>query len=196
MTRLALHACCGPCLIEPLDALRAEFGEPTVIYANSNIQPAEEYELRRSTLVSYADSVDVRVIEAAYDPERWMRVVGSAGADAGAARCHACYALRLSEAAAVAASEGCDALGTTLTVSPYQDADAIRAEGERACSSAGIRYVHRDFRPRYAEATRRSRQLGMYRQNYCGCLFSKAEAEADRERRRAERATRRQTSGQ
>ncbi|MGV8082385.1 MAG: epoxyqueuosine reductase QueH [Coriobacteriia bacterium] len=187
MTRLALHACCGPCLLEPLDAYRAEFGEVTVIYANSNIHPAEEYGLRRSTLESYARQAELRVLEAPYDPERWMREVGPL-ADAGAARCRACYAFRLRETAELAAHEGFDALATTLTVSPYQDPDAIRAEGERACASAGLEYVHRDFRDRYPEATRRSRELGMYRQNYCGCIFSKAEAEAARERRRAERA--------
>ena len=95
-------------------------------------------------------------------------------------RCRACYRLRLEEAAAAAVEGGYDALTTTLAVSPYQFTDVIREELERACENAGIASHFEDFRPYYDEATRISRELGMYRQNYCGCRFSVAEGEATR----------------
>lgn len=184
--RLLLHACCGPCLIVPLESLAAEADTVTIVFANSNIHPADEYERRLDVLRVHAAEIGVCVVELPYDLAAWTARVGPL-AEAGAARCRACYALRLEGAAVYAAENGYDALATTLTVSPYQDAGAIREEGERAASRAGLRYLHRDFRDRYAEATRRSRERGMYRQNYCGCVFSEVEAREERAARKAAR---------
>ena len=184
---LLLHACCGPCLLEPLDALAREADEVTVAYANPNIHPADEYVRRRDTLLEYAADADVNVVELPYDPEAWEAAVGPL-ANAGAARCRACYRLRLGLAARMAADGGFDALATTLSVSPYQDQVAINEEGRAAAASAGLRWLDRDFRDRYRDATVRSRALGMYRQNYCGCVYSQAEAAAQREARKAARA--------
>lgn len=103
------------------------------------------------------------------------------------ARCRACYRLRFEEAARYAREHGFAALGTTLSVSPYQYTRIIREELERACAREGIKACFADYRPFYDEATRRSREGGMYRQNYCGCRFSDAEAAAEREERRAAR---------
>ena len=183
--KLLLHACCGPCLLEPLDALAAD-ADITIIYANPNIHPLEEYLRRRDVLLSHADRVGAEVVELRYDPAAWMREVGPL-ARAGAERCRACYRLRLGMTARYAADNGFDAIATTLTVSPYQDALAIGSEGERAAAEAGVSYLHRDFRDRYPEATRRSRELGMYRQNYCGCVFSEIEARRQRDDRKAAR---------
>jgi predicted adenine nucleotide alpha hydrolase (AANH) superfamily ATPase len=185
--KLLLHACCGPCLIEPLDEFSKSASELAIVYTNSNIHPAEEYERRRDTLRAYADGLGATVVELAYDPAAWARAVGPR-ADAGAERCRACYRLRLGEAARYAAENGYDALATTLTISPYQDPDAIRDEGQAAAAHVGIEWVDRDFRSVYPEATRRSRELGMYRQNYCGCELSDVEAQEQRATRRAERA--------
>jgi predicted adenine nucleotide alpha hydrolase (AANH) superfamily ATPase len=184
--RLLLHACCGPCLLEPLDALRGEAGSVTVAFANPNIHPAEEYEHRRDVLVAYAREAGVEVVELPYDREAWDAQVAPL-ASAGAERCRACYRLRLGMAAEYAAQHGFDALATTLTVSPYQHHLEIREEGERAASAAGVRWLDRDFRERYRAATIRSRELGMYRQNYCGCRYSIGEAEAERVARKAAR---------
>jgi predicted adenine nucleotide alpha hydrolase (AANH) superfamily ATPase len=185
--KLLLHACCGPCLIEPLDEFSAIADELAVVFTNSNIHPAEEYERRLDTLRAYADSVGATVIELAYDPEAWAEAVGPL-ADSGAERCRACYRLRLGEAARYAAENGYDALSTTLTISPYQSSEAIREEGQAAAAASGLEWVDRDFRDSYSEATRRSRELGMYRQNYCGCALSDIEAHEQRAARRAERA--------
>lgn len=185
--KLGLHACCGPCLLEPLDALSGDADEVIVVFANPNIHPFEEYERRRDTLLAYAESAGVTVVEAPYDPARWVAEVGSAAGDA-TERCRRCYALRMGMAAEVAAASGCDALATTLTVSPYQDAESIESESTSAARAVGIRYVGSDFRDRYPSATRRSRELGMYRQNYCGCILSDIEARQARAARREQRA--------
>ncbi|HAM15323.1 MAG TPA: hypothetical protein DCP91_05605 [Eggerthellaceae bacterium] len=103
-------------------------------------------------------------------------------------RCRACYRLRLQEAAAYAADNGFEGLATTLAVSPYQFTDIIGQETQRACEQAGIAALVRDFRPYYDEATRISRELGMYRQNYCGCRFSVQEGQATRDFVKQQRA--------
>ncbi|HEY5539908.1 MAG TPA: epoxyqueuosine reductase QueH, partial [Coriobacteriia bacterium] len=178
--RLLLHACCGPCLLEPLDALAAQADSVVIAFANPNIHPAEEYERRRDTLLGYAKDVGVEVVELPYDPGAWREAVAPL-ADAGAERCRACYRLRLGLAARMAAEGGYYALATTLSVSPYQDQDAINEEGRSAAAAAGIDWLERDFRNLYRDATARSRELGMYRQNYCGCVYSQGEAEAARQ---------------
>lgn len=183
--RILLHACCGPCLLEPYDAL-SQASEVDVCYANPNIAPADEYVRRRDTLAAYARRAGIRVLEVPYEPGRWERAVAGTGDDR-AARCRACYRLRIGMVAAEAARLGYDAVASTLTVSPYQDQDAVREEGAAAGDAAGVRFLETDFRDRYPEATRRSRDLGMYRQNYCGCGPSAAEAEADRAARKAAR---------
>lgn len=191
--KLAMHACCGPCLLEPYDAL-ASRGLVTVVYWNPNIHPAEEYERRRDTLSAYAASAGIQVVELPYDPAAWFESVGR-HARTPAERCRACYDLRLGEVARWAAEHGYDAIATTLTVSPYQDAGEIEKSGERAAAAAGIEYIGEDFRDRYPEATRRSRELEMYRQNYCGCVMSDVEAREQRAARKAERAARRTQKG-
>lgn len=184
--RIMLHACCGPCLLEPFDALAAT-DEVRVVYANPNIHPREEYERRRDTLLEYAHERGIEVDEAPYEPEAWADAVRGLE-DRPGERCRECFRLRLGLAAARAAELGCDAVATTLTVSPYQDPDAIREAGEAAAAEHGVRFLVTDFRDRYAEASRRSRELGMYRQDFCGCRYSKDEADAARECRRAEKA--------
>lgn len=185
-SRLALHACCGPCLIEPYDGLEAEGFDVTVVYYNPNIQPTVEYERRRETLAEYALARGIEFVVLPHDPAEWEQTAGRA--ESREERCRACYQLRIGGVAAWAAANGVGEVATTLTVSPYQDAQAIAEIGSSAAELWGIHYVDRDFRERYPEATRRSRELGMYRQNYCGCGPSEREAAAEREARRAARA--------
>ena len=206
--KLLLHACCGPCSLEPTRILRAAGHDLAIYYANSNIAPADEHVRRLATLRTWADGEGLPVIEGLYDPAAWKACAGRVGTAALAAiggdvlrsatepsareaRCRACYRLRLSETARTAAELGFDGVGTTLSVSPYQFTEIIGEELERAAAGAGVRAVFEDFRPFYDEAVRRSRALGMYRQNYCGCRFSEAEAEAERKARKAARAAER-----
>lgn len=200
--KLLLHACCGPCSMEPLRILLAEGHDISIFYANSNIAPEPEYRHRLSELLKFAAHEGVRVIEGNYDPAQWERYVAPIGRamaqkaqertekptsvaelldDANRRnRCRACYKLRLCEAARYAHEHDFDAVSTTLSVSPYQFIDIIREELTRACKQNSIAPDFRDFRPYYDEATRRSREAGMYRQDYCGCSFSIAEGEATR----------------
>ncbi len=225
--KMLLHACCGPCSLEPSRILREEGHDITIFYANSNIAPDGEYARRLDTLRSWAEPAGIAVSEGVCDRGAWQRTAGRIGERAleearqrlaaeaksdelhgfgrfgeltldeaaalavdpekRAARCRVCYRLRLEEAARRAAEEGFEALSTTLAVSPYQYTDIIREELERAAAQAGVAAVFEDFRPFYPEATRRSRELGMYRQNYCGCSISDLEAAAERAERKAER---------
>jgi predicted adenine nucleotide alpha hydrolase (AANH) superfamily ATPase len=179
-TPLLLHACCGPCSLEPLRLLREEGFEPTICWTNPNIQPLEEHDLRLRTLMDWArDVAHVEVVIAGDDRERWERAVAPFGF-AREARCRACYALRLSEACHTARDLGFSHVSTTLVVSPYQLFDTCREVLEGLAGAYGLTMVWRDFRDWYPTATTRSRELGMYRQNYCGCRFSAAEAAIER----------------
>ncbi len=191
--RVMLHACCGPCLLEPYDDLAAEH-QVRVVFANPNIHPVKEYERRRDTLLEYASSRGIEVDEPPYDPSEWDRAVSGLEGDRGT-RCLACFGLRLGIVAKRAAASGYDAVATTLTVSPYQDPEAIRQAGEAACADAGVGFLVTDYRDRYGDAVRRSRELGMYRQDFCGCRYSEAEARDARERRRARRSAGRDGGG-
>lgn len=184
---LLLHACCGPCSLEPVRLLREEGFEPTILWTNPNIQPVSEHERRLSTLQRWAREVaHVDVIVAADDRDLWERAAAPHGMDRRA-RCRACYALRLAEACRVARERGFTHVSTTLAVSPYQLFDDCGEILARIAAAHGLTAVWRDFRPHYADATRTSRELGMYRQNYCGCRFSAVEAALDRQAARDER---------
>ena len=190
---ILLHACCGPCSIEPVKLLREEGFEPVICWSNPNIQPVAEHDHRLRTLESWArDVAHVEVVVAGDDRDAWERLVAPHGFDRET-RCRACYALRLSEACRVARERGIDHVSTTLAVSPYQLFDACGRVLGGLCRANGLVPVWRDFRPLYPEATRVSRELGMYRQNYCGCRFSAAEAAVERHAARdARKAARRE----
>lgn len=178
-TPLLLHACCGPCSLEPLRVLREQGFLPTIVYVNPNIQPRDEYVRRLETLRAWAAGENVEVVEGPYEAERWEREVARYGTNR-LARCQACYRLRLEGAATLAAELGCAHMSTTLAVSPYQLFDACGTELGRICARAGLVAVWQDFRPLYPQATTRAKELGLYRQNYCGCRFSAAEAALER----------------
>lgn len=186
MTRLLLHACCAPCSLEPVRLLMEEGFEPTICWTNPNIQPRTEHDRRLEELRRWTADSGIPLIEASDDRARWDASVARFGTDR-ARRCRACYALRLAEACRVAEREGISHIGTTLAVSPYQLFDTCNDVLERLAAAHGLTPVIRDFRPWYPQATARSRELGMYRQNYCGCRFSAAEAALDRARMRDER---------
>lgn len=191
-TPLLLHAYCGPCSLEPVRLLREEGFEPTICWTNPNIQPVAEHDLRLRTLCAWAEDVaHVDVIVAGDNRDAWERGVAPAAFDRGR-RCRTCYALRLSESCRVACEHGFTHVSTTLAVSPYQLYDTCSDLLERLARQHGLIPVVRDFRPYYSKATRESRELGMYRQNYCGCRFSAAEAAIERhEARDARKAAKR-----
>jgi len=190
--KLLLHACCGPCSLEPVRLLLEEGHDITIAFANSNIQPSAEYDHRLQTLLTWANEEGIPVVDFPYNPAAWHEFAGVIQLTGGprAERCRRCYHMRLEEAAAYAATHGFEALSTTLAVSPYQLFDICHEELVDVCDRWNITPIWQDFRPYYPEATRRSREAGMYRQNYCGCAYSKAEADAERAARKAQRARR------
>lgn len=168
----------------------ADFG---IYYDNPNIHPATEYERRLETIKEFvAEPHGLPFIEGPYDPQEWEQRAGTYGTDREK-RCRACYRMRFERLAAMAAEQGYDAIGSTLTISPYQYTSAIIEELERAAAGVGLASDAHDYRDCYPEATRRSRELGMYRQNYCGCRFSIAEAQAERREHAARRAAEKRT---
>lgn len=265
MTKMLLHACCGPCSLEP-SRLLIDAGTPfSIFFSNSNIHPQEEYELRLATIREFQRTQNVEVIEGEYNRAEWDNSAGAigeklvnlqqelglddeiipapnpyplpvlpdecgegervAGVDeraAGAdkrgddgnckitraawssefatkndalshlaelrqARCRACYRLRFEETCSYAKEHGFDAVGTTLSVSPYQYTNIIREELERACENTGLTCAFVDYRPYFETNEARSKELGMYRQNYCGCHFSYDEAQEERAYRKKAR---------
>ncbi len=186
--KLLLHACCGPCSLEPVRCLLEEGHDITIAYMNSNIDTQEEYSHRLNTLLSWAKKENIPVIEGSYNPEYWRKAISSAWDNKAPreSRCRACYRLRFEELARYAHENNFEALTTTLTVSPYQFTSIIEEELERCVAPyPNITALFRDYRENYPEATKRSRALGMYRQNYCGCSFSNEEAKQEREERKA-----------
>jgi len=179
--KLALHTCCAPCLIEPLRLLSAEFADLIVVYYNPNITPEEEYRRRRDTFVSYAQLTYTPYGELDYDAQRWQEAMGThlavldeSGHDTAPespARCRRCYELRFEPVIAWAAEHGSTHFATTLTVSPFQQRDVIDEAARRLCDEAGLTYAGRDFSAHYPDALRVARELGLYRQNYCGCTL-------------------------
>ncbi|GBF35328.1 diacylglucosamine hydrolase like [Desulfocucumis palustris] len=170
--KLLLHTCCGPCTIYPLDKIREEAMDVTGYYYNPNIHPYSEWLKRRETLENYAREKDFRlIVDEDYPLEEFLRSV----VHRESVRCSYCYAMRLRRAAKVARKGKFDCFSSTLLVSPFQKHDLIKEIGEAVAKETGIPFYYADFRPGYKEAASRSRELGMYRQQYCGCIYSEKE---------------------
>lgn len=174
--KLLLHACCGPCSLEPVRVLRERGVEPTIFFSNSNIAPKAEYDERLSAIKKWAKQNDVEFIEDTYDNAEWIDVVKSCKG-AKPERCRECYKMRLNHACEFAKNNGYDSVGTTLTISPYQHIDTIEEELNNACKTCGVKSAFEDYSPHYRKAQNRAKEEGVYKQKYCGCLLSKKEAE-------------------
>ena len=170
--KILLHNCCGPCTIYPLQGLRELGHQVHGYFFNPNIHPYTEWLKRSETLLQYASENQLPVItDDQYDLEGYLREVVRREAE----RCRYCYSLRLERAARVAVRGNFDAFTTTLLVSPYQKHDLIREIGMAIAKETSIPFYYADFRPGYREAVQMSRSLGMYRQRYCGCIYSEKE---------------------
>ena len=185
--RLFLHSCCAPCSSYCLEYLRQYF-DITVFYYNPNITFPEEYRHRVEEQKRLIGEMNARpdscgrisFVEGAYEPARFLEAArGLEDCPEGGERCFACYALRLSVAARTAAEGGYDYFTTTLSISPLKNAGKLNAIGEAAGERYGVRYLPSDFKKKggYQRSIELSREYGLYRQDYCGCVFSKAERE-------------------
>lgn len=174
-TRLLLHSCCGPCSSRCLETLKEKFAV-TVLYYNPNITDRAEYEKRKGEQIrllretGWADFLDCD-----YDPAAFFSAVkGLEEEKEGGARCYCCYELRLAETARIAAEKGFDFFCTTLSVSPHKNAQWINEIGERLEKEYGVQWLYSDFKKQngYLRSVELAKEYHLYRQNYCGCVFS------------------------
>ncbi len=167
--KLLLHTCCGPCTIYPLKVLQAANIEVMGFFYRHNIHPFSECLSREETLLEYAKTMGIRVIcQQTYELERFLQSVVFREKD----RCRFCYHDRLSAAAKVAKKGKFDAFSSTLLYSLFQNHELIRQTGESVGKEVGIPFFYRDFREGWKEGIEESKQLKMYRQQYCGCIYS------------------------
>lgn len=195
--RLLLHGCCAPCSSYVLEYL-SRFFSITIWYYNPNISPEEEYRKRAAELQRLVQQLPTRypvtVEVPAWDPAPfWQVSKGLENEPEGGARCRACFSLRLREAAALARSRGYDWYCTTLSISPLKSAALLNELGETIGSEYGISYLPSDFKKKegYKRSLELSREYGLYRQDYCGCVFSQAERELQKQRQNQPKETER-----
>ena len=181
--RLLLHSCCAPCSSYVLEYL-SDYFEITVFYYNPNISPAEEYEKRAAEQQHLIRELPakhpIHLVVGAYEPERFYAVSrGLEQVPEGGERCFRCFRLRLEEAAKMAAEGGFDYFATTLTISPLKNAQKLNEIGEELSDLYKVEHLPSDFKKKngYKRSVELSALYGLYRQNYCGCVFSKRDAE-------------------
>jgi epoxyqueuosine reductase len=170
--KILLHICCGPCAIYPLRTLRAEGHEVSGYFFNPNIHPYSEFAKRRDTLAAFAKSASLPLVtDDRYELESFLK----GALDYGKDRCLFCYKTRLEQAFIQGVERGVDAVTTTLFYSRYQRHADIVAIASDLSGEYDVPFLYEDFRIGWAEGIAESKQRGMYRQKYCGCLFSEHE---------------------
>lgn len=185
--RLLLHVCCAPCSSYVLEYLCRYF-DITACFYNPNISPKSEYDYRAQELVRLTNQMPLSAPVACriedYDPAAFVAIAkGLENEPEGGERCTACYRLRLTETAKIAAAEGYDYFTTTLSISPLKDAVRLNTIGGALAQEYCVPYLYSDFKKRegYKRSIQLSSEYDLYRQDYCGCAFSKAEAERRKE---------------
>lgn len=181
--RLLLQCCCAPCSSYVLEYLSRHFAI-TVLFYNPNISPKAEYQKRLaelSRLIAEQPHLHpVKMLDCAYEPERFFEAVrGMETLPEGGARCAVCYELRLRRTAEAAKDGGFDYFTTTLSISPLKNAEKLNEIGAALSAEYGVPYLFSDFKKKegYKRSIILSKEYGLYRQNYCGCVFSKIQAE-------------------
>ncbi len=176
--RLLLHSCCAPCSSYVLEYL-SEYFSITVFYYNPNIFPAEEYKKRVEEQEALIERLPVKhrisFLEGPYEQERFYELAkGLEDKPEGGERCFRCYHLRLLEAVQMAKAAGFDYFTTTLSISPLKDAQKLNLIGEQLAKEYGVAYLNSDFKKRdgYKRSIELSWEYGLYRQDYCGCVYS------------------------
>ena len=171
--KLLMHTCCAPCSVYCIDALREEGLEPTVFWYNPNIHPYMEYRARRDCLRGYCELVKAEaVFHEEYGLDEFCRNVVS---DIPGRCVNYCYRKRIGETVRYAAKHGYDAFTTTLLVSPYQKHEELVEVCREFAALSGVEFIYRDFRVGFRKGQQKARELGLYMQKYCGCIFSEEE---------------------
>ena len=178
---LLLHTCCAPCSSSVIERL-SDFFNITVFYFNPNIEPYEEYLHRKSEQIRYLKEINrgIEFLDCDYQNEKFKEVSkGLEQLKEGGHRCYKCFELRLYETAIKAKNLNFDYFGTTLTVSPHKNSQIINLIGKEIETKLNIKFLYSDFKKRegYKKSIMLSKEYNLYRQNYCGCIYSKEEAE-------------------
>ena len=167
-----LHICCAPCANMPIEVLRTDGIEVAGYWYNPNIHPFTEYRSRRNCVQDYAKAIQLPLIlKDEYGLRPFVREV----ADDIEGRCVKCYEMRLFDTARQAAEGGFDSFASSLFISPYQNHELMREVAERAAKEYNVEFLYRDFRPYFKEGQEKARELEMYIQKFCGCVFSEQE---------------------
>lgn len=186
--RLLLHSCCAPCSSYCL-AYLSDYFEITDLYYNPNISPKDEYEKRvieqKRLIEAMPTKYPVHFLEGAYEPEKFYELAkGLEHEPEGGKRCERCFELRLREAAKIAREGGYDYFTTTLSISPLKNAKLLNEIGEAIAKEYGLSHLPSDFKKKegYKHSVELSKEYDLYRQNYCGCIFSKRQSEQEKQK--------------
>ncbi len=175
--KLLLHACCAPCLIGTLSRLSPVY-EPVIFFYNPNIHPKKEYEIRKKQVVSFCRMKGLKFIEGFYDVKAWFdsvsKIPNFKDEPEGGLRCSECFRLRLEETAKKAKELGFKFFTTTLTLGANKNAELINRLGVEVAERYSLFFIQADFKKRgaYLFSIEQSKKLGIYRQSYCGCVYS------------------------
>ncbi len=190
---LLLHACCAPCSSYCIEYL-SQYFNITVFYYNPNIAPDEEYRHRveeiKRFVAEFKTKHPVTLIEGAYEPKRFYEIArGLEKEPEGGARCRKCFELRLSESVRLAKELNADYVTTTLTISPMKNAQVLNDVVQEQCDIYGVQRLPSDFKKKggFKRSTELSEEYGLYRQNFCGCVYSMREAREREERAAAKK---------
>jgi len=172
MASLLLHTCCAPCATYCVEHWKQAGQEVTAFWYNPNIHPFTEHRRRLESVQSFARASNLPlIISEDYDIIRYFRAVAGHERE----RCGDCFRIRLSMTALIARLKGYDAFTTTLLISPYQDHELLKKIGEEIAEKEGVDFLYADLRPGFRESHRMSKELDLYHQKYCGCLYSEWE---------------------
>ena len=178
-----LHSCCAPCSSHVIDTLTKYF-DITILYYNPNIEPYEEYEKRKKEQIRLIKELNIdnlNLLDVDYENEVYRKYVeGYEKELEGGTRCHLCYKLRLMKTRDIGILNNFEYFGTTLSVSPYKNAEVLNKIGKELSENTKIKWLYSDFKKKegYKKSIELSKKYNLYRQDYCGCLFSKTKIDA------------------
>ena len=176
--RLLLHSCCAPCSSHTILVLKKYF-DITIFYSNDNIYPYEEYQKRLDEQIEFCNKHNLKVLYDYNDKDFYEAIKGFENLKEGSERCYKCYNLRLEKTCKLALDLGFDYFSTTLSISPYKNSRWINEIGYQLENTYGVKFLYSDFKKEngYQNSIKLSKEYGLYRQDYCGCVFSIREKE-------------------
>lgn len=178
---LLMHSCCGPCSTACITRLKDYFAI-TIVYYNPNIEPKEEYLKRKEEQKKVLKKYNIKYLDVDYDNETFRKLTSKfSDVKEGGVRCSICFGIRLKKTALLAKNYQFDYFTTTLTVSPHKNSQIINKIGENIGNSIGIKFLYADFKKKegYKRSIELAKEMNLYRQDYCGCLYSKIEKEEE-----------------